>query len=380
MEWIGLYRPKLDVAFVVDTTGSMKDDIRAVKDSLFDIVEKVVTRTKGLSIRFGIVSYRDHPPQDRTYVTRIFDFTSNIKTVHKEISKLKPSEGGDTPEAVADGLHDARTRLSWDTNAYKVLLLVGDAPPHGREYNSLADDHFPDGCPKGHDPKNEVRELKRIYGTTVFIFVCGCNPLVKESFQSIAQSVEGGRYYSLQEAQELPNAILEILEGVSDLIEADRRVLAFYQANDGSFDIGAASSELGLELREMKTSLSRLLELGKIPKWPKGRPLEASQMGLSVVMGHVPDALVAGKPFKYDLRVKNPSSAVVGIRIIVSLITEDGVSEVTNERHEVGPNTDRIIGMNLVPMSFEKGKASLRIQVLYGSKSLQTKIHNTRLY
>ncbi|MFX0045977.1 MAG: hypothetical protein ACFE8Z_09025, partial [Candidatus Hermodarchaeota archaeon] len=335
---------------------------------------------KGLSIRFGIVSYRDHPPQDRTYVTRIFDFTSNIKTVHKEISKLKPSEGGDTPEAVADGLHDARTRLSWDVDAYKVLLLVGDAPPHGREYNSLADDHFPDGCPKGHDPKNEVRELKRIYGTTVFIFVCGCNPLVKESFQSIAQAVEGGRYYSLQEAHELPNAILEILEGVSDLIEADRRVLAFYQANDGSFDIGAASSELGLELREMKTSLSRLLELGKIPKWPKGRPLEASRTGLSVVMGHVPDALVAGKPFKYDLRIKNPSSAVVGIRIIVSLITEDGVSEVTNERHEVSPNTDQIIGMSLVPMSFEKGKASLRIQVLYGSKSLQTKIYNTRLY
>ncbi|MHA2600832.1 MAG: vWA domain-containing protein [Candidatus Thorarchaeota archaeon SMTZ1-83] len=375
-----MYRPKLDVAFVVDTTGSMKDDIRAVKDSLFDIVEKVVTRTKGLSIRFGIVSYRDHPPQDRTYVTRIFDFTSNIKTVHKEISKLKPSEGGDTPEAVADGLHDARSRLSWDMNAYKVLLLVGDAPPHGREYNSLADDHFPDGCPKGHDPKNEVRELKRIFGTTVFIFVCGCNPLVKESFKSIAQAVEGGRYYSLQEAHELPNAILEILEGVSDLIEADRRVLAFYQANDGSFDIGAASSELGLELREMKTSLSRLLELGKIPEWPKGRPLEASQMGLSVVMGNVPDALVAGKPFKYDLRVKNPSSAVVGIRIIVSLITEDGVSEVTNERHEVSPNTDQIIGMNLVPMSFEKGKASIRIQVLYGSKSLQTKIYNTRLY
>ncbi|MFW9943681.1 MAG: VWA domain-containing protein [Candidatus Sifarchaeia archaeon] len=377
---MGLYRPKLDVAFVVDTTGSMKDDIRAVKDSLFDIVEKVVTRTKGLSIRFGIVSYRDHPPQDRTYVTRIFDFTGNIKTVHKEISKLKPSEGGDTPEAVADGLYDARTRLSWDKNAYKVLLLVGDAPPHGREYNSLADDHFPDGCPKGHDPKNEVRELKRIYGTTVFIFVCGCNPLVKESFQGIAHAVEGGRYYSLQEAHELPNAILEILEGVSDLIEADRRVLDFYQANDGTLDIATASSELGLELREMKTSLSRLLELGKIPKWPKGRHLEDSQTGLSVVMGHVPDALVAGKPFKYDLRVKNPSSAVVGIRIIVSLITEDGVSEVTNERHEVSPNTDQIIGMNLVPMSFDKGKASLRIQVLYGSKSLQTKIYSTRLY
>ncbi|MFW9800665.1 MAG: VWA domain-containing protein [Candidatus Thorarchaeota archaeon] len=380
MEWIGLYRPKLEVAFVVDTTGSMKDDIRAVKDSLFDIVEKVVTRTKGLSIRFGIVSYRDHPPQDRTYVTRIFDFTGRIKSVHKEISKLKPSQGGDTPEAVADGLHDARMRLSWEPDAYKVLLLVGDAPPHGREYNQLADDHFPDGCPKGYDPRNEVRELKSTYGATMFIFVCGCNPLVRDSFKSIADAVEGGRYYSLQEAHELPNAMLEILEGMSDLIEADRKVLSYYKANDGAFDIGQAASELDLELREMKTSLSRLLELGKIARWPKGRPLETSQMGLTVVTSEVPDALVAGKPFKYDVRVKNPSSAVVGVRIVVTLITEDGVSEVTNERHEIGPGSDQVIMMNLVPMSFEKGKASVRVEVLYGSKSLATKIYKTRLY
>ncbi|MFW9847153.1 MAG: VWA domain-containing protein [Candidatus Thorarchaeota archaeon] len=380
MERIGLERAKLDVAFVVDTTGSMKDDIRAVKDSLFDIVDKVTTKTKGLSIRFGIVSYRDHPPQDHTYVTRIVDFSSRIKNVHKEISNLKPSQGGDTPEAVADGLYDARTKLSWDEHAYKALLLVGDAPPHGQEYNSLGDDYFPDGCPKGHDPKREVQELKRMYGGTVFIFVCGCNPLVRDSFKSIANAVEDGRYYSLQEAHELPEAILEILEGVSDLIEADRQVLGYYEANDGTFDIGEAADQLGIDLRTMKTSLSRLMELGKIARWPKGRPLEASQMGMTVELGDVPDALIAGRPFMYDVRVKNPSRAVIGIRIIVTLITGEGVSEVTNEKHDISPNSERIIESKLIPMTEEKGKASVRVEVMYGSKSLATKIYNTRLY
>ena len=90
----------------------MKDDIRAVKDSLFDIVDTIVSKTENLIIRFAIVSYRDHPPQDRTYVTRVFDFTDRIKKIHKLISKLKPSEGGDTPEAVADGLFATRTKLS----------------------------------------------------------------------------------------------------------------------------------------------------------------------------------------------------------------------------------------------------------------------------
>ena len=380
MGWQGIHVAKLDVAFVVDTTGSMKDDIRAVKDSLFDIVDKVVSKTEGLSIRFGIVSYRDHPPQDRTYVTRVFDFSTKIKDVHTEISRLRPSEGGDTPEAVADGLFDARTKLSWNRDAYKVLLLVGDAPPHGREYNSLSDDYFPDGCPRGHDPCREIQDLAGEYGTTLFAFILGCNPLVEQSFRKIASSIENGQYYSLSRAHELPEAMLSILEGVSDLIEEDRKVLAFYEANDGVFDIGKAADEMGLELRQLKTSLSRLMELERIPRWPKGRPLSLDKMGVAVTLGDVPDALIAGRAFNYRLRVKNPSSSILGIRVIVTLVTAEGVSEITNERHEIGPHDDRQIELSLIPMTESKEKASLRVEVFYGSKAVAQKIYTTRVY
>ena len=358
----------------------MKDDIKAVKDSLFEIVDHITTRTEGLEIRFGIVSYRDHPPQDRTYVTMVFDFTEKIKRVHKLISELKPSEGGDTPEAVADGLFDARTKLSWGRDAYKVLLLVGDAPPHGKLYNTIGDDYFPEGCPKGHDPTREVQQLRIDFGSTMFIFVCGCNPLVEESFRKIAASVDGGKYYSLLEAHELPKAILQILEGVSDLIEADRKVLAHYESNDGIFDMGEAASQLNLELRELKTSLSRLLELGRIARWPKGRPLGRPQMDLTVALGEVPNNIVAGKAFNYRLRVKNPSATVVGIRVIASLVTSEGVSEVTNEHHDISPNSDKNLELKLVPMTDTKGKASLRVEVFYGSRSVATEIYNTRIY
>lgn len=364
----------------MDTTGSMKDDIVAVRDNLFSIVDKIVARTSGLRIRFGIVSYRDHPPQDHTYVTRVFDFTSKIKVMHKEISDLNPSEGGDTPEAVADGLYDARTKLSWEKSSYKVLLLVGDAPPHGRAYNSLADDYFPNGCPDGHDPKTEVQALKKAYGNTVFVFVCGCNPLVEPSFRSIAESVEDGKYYSLLNAPELPDAILRILEGVSDLIEEDRRVLAYYASHDGSFDLVGAATELALGLRELKTSLSRLIELGRIPAWPKGRPLVPSQLGLSVELGEVPSALLPGKAFNYRIRVKNPSPTAASIRVVVTLVTSEGISEVANESRDVGPKSDQQIELKLTPMSDVKEKASLRVEVLYGSKSMATRIYETRIY
>ncbi|MHA2358883.1 MAG: vWA domain-containing protein [Candidatus Thorarchaeota archaeon] len=377
---MGLASTKLDVAFVVDTTGSMKDDIQAVKNSLFEIVDHITRRTESLEIRFGVVSYRDHPPQDRSYVTTVFDFTKKIKRVHKLISSLKPSEGGDTPEAVADGLFDARTKLSWERDAYKVLLLVGDAPPHGKKYNSIGDDYFPDGCPKGYDPINEVQQFRKDYGSTMFIFVCGCNPLVEESFRKIAASVEEGKYYSLLEAHELPEAIMQILEGVSDLIEADRRVLSYYEANDGIFDMGEAASKLSLELRELKTSLSRLLELGRISRWPKGRPLSSSPTDLFVELGEVPNNIVAGKAFNFPIRVKNPTATVVGIRCIVSIVMSDGVSEVTNEHHEIGPKSDQKLELSLIPMTDTKGKASLRVEIFYGSRSVATKIYNTRVY
>ncbi|NHI89570.1 MAG: VWA domain-containing protein [Candidatus Thorarchaeota archaeon] len=380
MEWFRLASTKLDVAFVVDTTGSMKDDIKAVKDSLFEIVDRITTRTENLEIRFGVVSYRDHPPQDRTYVTRVFDFDAKVKRVHKLISDLNPSEGGDTPEAVADGLYDARTKLSWERDAYKVLLLVGDAPPHGRTYNTIGDDYFPEGCPKGHDAITEVQQMRTDFGSTVFVFVCGCNPLVEDSFRRIAASVDDGQYYSLLDAHELPEAILRILEGVSDLIESDRKVLTYYEANDGTFDMGDAASNLNLELRELKTSLSRLLELGRIARWPKGRPLSTSQKDLTVVLGEIPNNIVAGKAFNYTIRVKNPSSTVVGIRVIASIATPDGVSEVTNEHHDISPNADKKLELKLVAMTDAKGKASFKVEVFYGSRSVAAKIYNTRIY
>ena len=380
MERIQLPPTRMDVAFVVDTTGSMKDDIQAVKDSLSEIVNHITARTKDLEIRFGVVSYRDHPPQDKSYVTRVYDFADNVKRVKKIIAELRPSEGGDTPEAVADGLYDARTKLSWEKDSYKVMLLVGDAPPHGKKYNSIGDDYFPEGCPNGHDPIEEVRQFRIDFGSTMFIFVCGCNPLVEASFRMIADSVDEGKYYSLLEARELPEAILHILKGVSDLIEADRKVLAYYENHDGIFDMGEAASKLSLQVRELKTSLSRLLELGRISRWPKGRPLATENLGVNVELGEVPNNIVAGKGFNYSIRVNNPSSTIVSVRVIASLVTSEGVSEVTNERHDLSPKSDKMLELKLIPMTDVKGKATLRVEVFYGSKSVATELYDTRVY
>ena len=126
--------------------------------------------------------------------------------------------------------------------------------------------------------------------------------------------------------------------------------MAYYENHDGTFDLGEAASTLDLELRELKTSLSRLLELGRISRWPKGRPLTSEQSSLEVELGEVPNNVVAGKAFNYTIRVKNPGATVASLRIIASLITAEGVSEVTNERHELSPRSDKLLELKFVPM------------------------------
>ncbi|CAF4074903.1 unnamed protein product [Rotaria sp. Silwood2] len=77
--------------------------------------------------------------------------------------------GGDTPEAVADALHDI-LKLSWRSEATKICVLISDAPPHGLKQ---CDDHFPDGCPLGFDPLKIAREMAEKHIT---LYVVGVEP------------------------------------------------------------------------------------------------------------------------------------------------------------------------------------------------------------
>jgi hypothetical protein len=81
-------------------------------------------------IRFGLIAFRDHPPQDMTYVTKSFGFTSDISVMQQNLSSLVASGGGDGPEAQTAALA-AALDLKWARNAIKMVVLITDAPPHG---------------------------------------------------------------------------------------------------------------------------------------------------------------------------------------------------------------------------------------------------------
>jgi len=140
---------QFDFALVVDTTGSMGGFIAATKDNMIKMI-KGVSGIADIDIRVGLVEYRDHPPEDKSYVTKVYPFT-DIDKAQQNINQLSIGGGGDWPEAVLDGVVHACDKLAWRPNARRIMVLVGDAPPHGcwtRE-SGMYGDRWPDGCPCG---------------------------------------------------------------------------------------------------------------------------------------------------------------------------------------------------------------------------------------
>jgi hypothetical protein len=122
-------RPVVEAVFVLDTTGSMSGLIQAAKEKIWSIATTMAAAQPAPEIRLGLVAYRD---RGDAYVTRVVDLSSDLDSVYATLMDLQAQGGGDGPESVNEALHDAVGRISWSQGdkAYRVVFLVGDAPPH----------------------------------------------------------------------------------------------------------------------------------------------------------------------------------------------------------------------------------------------------------
>ncbi|HEV8625112.1 MAG TPA: vWA domain-containing protein [Acidimicrobiia bacterium] len=121
-------RAKLDVLFLIDTTGSMGDEIDRLKDSVRSVAERISALPANADLRLAMTVYRD---RGDLFVTRTFDFTSSVDVFKTALAEVRASGGGDTPEDLNAGLHQAVTGPSWrGDDAVKLIFLIADAPPH----------------------------------------------------------------------------------------------------------------------------------------------------------------------------------------------------------------------------------------------------------
>ena len=120
----------IDLMLMIDTTGSMGDELQYIKEELSDVIERITA-----DVRVSCNFYRD--VQDE-YIVRSFDFTKDINEAIDQIAPQRASGGGDFPEAVEMALSNAIFDHNWNPAAKeRFLFLVLDAPPHHDEEKIL---------------------------------------------------------------------------------------------------------------------------------------------------------------------------------------------------------------------------------------------------
>ena len=176
-------KPKIDVVFVLDTTGSMSGLIAAAKEKIWSIATSMASAQPVPQIRIGLVAYRD---RGDAYVTRVVDLSSDLDTMYATLMQFAADGGGDGPESVNQALHDAVNGMAWsqDPNSYKVVFLVGDAAPH-MDYQD--DVKYP-----------QTLALAAAKGIIVNTIQCGEEAETRQRWQQIA-AVGHGSYFSVDQ-------------------------------------------------------------------------------------------------------------------------------------------------------------------------------------
>lgn len=175
---------RVEAVFVLDTTGSMSGLIAAAKEKIWSIASTLSQAQQAPEVRIGLVAYRD---RGDAYVTRVVDLSADLDSMYATLMDFSADGGGDTPESVNEALSDAVNEMSWseDSGTYKVLFLVGDAPPH-MDYQN--DRKFP-----------EVVAAAAAKGIVVNTIQCGNLSATVAPWQRIA-ALGGGRYFTVEQS------------------------------------------------------------------------------------------------------------------------------------------------------------------------------------
>ena len=264
---------RVDLCFVVDTTGSMELFIEAAQRTLLDAIERLSAHS-AVNLRIGLVAYRDHPPQDRSYVTRVHRLTDDRRQVQKVIGKLRARGGGDGPEAVYRGLYDAATQMPWRAHSSRYVLLVGDAPPHGFAawYHQMhgagsplhnQGDAWPNGCPSGLDVLSVTAEEEE-QRVTVFALCMGRWPVTKLAFTALAAAT-GGQCAASTNANEIIGEIETLLRQEYEHLAFDRQALEAAH-HLGHLDTRQLAADLACSEGRAAASLGRLGRRGLLDR------------------------------------------------------------------------------------------------------------------
>ncbi len=207
---------RLDLVFCVDLTGSMGGLINAARAHIGRVLDALKTELKD-DLRVGLVGYRDH--SDGPKLLQVEPLTTDVEKVRQAINDAKVDGGGDAPEAVFAGLVQC-LELPWAEGSYRVVILIGDAPPHSVGAPGDAYQTDPTGL-----TLDDVANRMETEG--LFVHALSLTPhdqVMESAFRRLSIST-GGTYSDATS----PDAAMRIVETVTQQflrdLDFDRRLL-----------------------------------------------------------------------------------------------------------------------------------------------------------
>jgi Mg-chelatase subunit ChlD len=169
-------KPKVEVVFCLDTTGSMGGLLEGAKEKIWSICNAIASGKPTPDLKVGLVAFRD---KGDAYVTKVFDLTDDLDAIHGHLKGFKAEGGGDFPESVNQALADSVNKVKWseDKSTLRIIFLVGDAPPH-MDYND--DVKYPVTC---------TEACKK--GIIINSIQCGNNEECAKAWKDICIKAEG---------------------------------------------------------------------------------------------------------------------------------------------------------------------------------------------
>ncbi len=125
----------IDILFIMDTTGSMSEEISRLKDTIEIINMNIASISTKPKVRFGMVLYRDRGDD---YITKLIPLTGDLAGFRAELDKVEANGGGDEPEDLQSALSDSINKIKWNTDGIRMSFIITDAPPHidyGQKYS-----------------------------------------------------------------------------------------------------------------------------------------------------------------------------------------------------------------------------------------------------
>ncbi len=205
---------RIEVCFVLDTTGSMGGLLEGAKMKIWSIANQIVSAKPTPQLKIALIGYRDKGDE---YITRRYDLSSDIDAVYADLQRFQAGGGGDTPESVNQALGEAVSQVGWspDRSVLKIVFLVGDSPPH----MDYADDvKYQRTC--------ELAVKKDLIINTVR---CGTNGETAAVWQDIANRAEG-KYVAIGQSGDMQVVSTPMDRELGELNVAVGRTLTPYGA------------------------------------------------------------------------------------------------------------------------------------------------------